>query len=63
MLIELFVLAGDHVLAYWWGRWWRGKVHRVALRDSSLTIRFEWSNKDVSGYKPRCVHKLEVEPE
>lgn len=49
---------GDRVIAFWWGLFWRGKVHALSRRNETLTIRFEWSNKTISGYKPRCVHKL-----
>lgn len=50
--------AGDIVLAFWWGLWWRGKIHNVARRTETLTVRFDWSGNTHSGYKPRCVHKL-----
>jgi len=50
---------GARVLAFWWGLWWRGKVHKVAVRTQTLTIRFDWSNRDVSGYKPRCVYNFD----
>jgi hypothetical protein len=52
-------VVGDRVLAYWWGRWWRGRVKGTAARNRTLTIRFDWSNKTVSKYKPRCVYKLD----
>lgn len=55
----LLRVSGDRVLAYWWARWWRGKVHSVAARARTLAIRFDWSNRVISGYKPRCVHKLD----
>lgn len=52
------IVSGDRVLGYWWARWWRGKIHGVAARTRTLSIRFDWSNRVVSKYKPQCVHKL-----
>lgn len=50
--------VGNRVLAFWWGLWWRAKVHAVSRRNETLTVRFDWSGNTHAGYKPRCVHKL-----
>lgn len=57
--VRTFPFVGDRVLGFWWGRWWRAKVHALAARDRTVSIRFDWSNRVVSKYLPRCVHNLE----
>lgn len=47
--------AGDVVLAYWWGLWWKARVQYVARQRRSLTLRWEFNGKTTSGYPARLV--------
>jgi hypothetical protein len=50
--------AGDQVLAWWWGLWWRATVQHVSVARDRLQIRWAWSNKTTGGYLPRLVRRL-----
>jgi hypothetical protein len=47
--------AGQAVWAWFWGRFYRATIQRVALRQRTLQIRWNWSHSVTSGYEPRLV--------
>lgn len=55
--ITIFANAGDEVLVWWWGIWWRALVRYVAHRKQTLTVQWMWSKKTTSNYLPRLVQK------
>jgi hypothetical protein len=56
--VSRLLSAGDPVLIWWWGLFWRGTVLYVDKRESTLHVKFDWSGKTCSGYNPRLVYKL-----
>ena len=49
--------CGEHVLVWWWGKWWKATIFRIASTHDTVSLRFSWSHQVVSKYKARLIRK------
>ncbi len=51
---------GDRVLVWWWGLYWTARVHYVATRSRTLSIRWDYDHSVTNAYAPRLVFGLDL---
>lgn len=50
--------AGDRVLVWWWGLWWRATISYKRLRSETLDLKFDHEILVTKNYSPRFVRPL-----
>lgn len=50
--------AGDRILAWWWGLWWRGTISYKRIRDKTLDLKFDHEQVVTTHYSPRFIRPI-----